>query len=747
MENLSTARALNNEAGSSLSASNTRVQERWIRLRMLVLLSGLLILSLGWLALGLTSELSKRLAETRAIESTVNGLRYYGQLAVDLETGQRGYLLTGDEKYLAPYKAAHDALPTVAASMYYAFREDRSGSQLFARMEADLSKKNLEIEASLAIFQEKGLKPALRYMRTGFGLILMRDVRLQSERLISLQQDKLQTLHHGIPALVRQRDLTMLVLCALGLISGAAAYWSMHRHVEMLTQEAQLREQTTRAELASQEKSAFLSNMSHEIRTPMNAIFGFTQLLEQEVHGEKGKYYLKAIHASGKALLELINDILDLSKIEAGRLEVTPAPTDVRDLCVSISTIFSQMLAEKALKWKCNIDDNVPLSLNIDPIRLRQVLFNLVSNAIKYSDEGEIGLRIKTESIEQSSPQPNKQGNLVRCIVEVWDHGIGIRAEDQMRIFEPFTRVGEGGNSARSGSGLGLSIVRRLVELMDGSISVQSELGRGSVFKIEFENVSVLESSSSVTVPSSAQFATLPALSILIVDDVELNRSLLRSMFADSPHTTHLASGGAEGVQLTKRLLPDLVLMDIRMPEVDGRQALAQIRADSNLNNVKVLAVTASSLRRDETELRQTFDGYVRKPISRESLFGEISRIFPAQVQPLPDAVRSLEPATARVFDSGKSAAVLREIERTLAALDQATGTLASTDVARVLMFAKVINELSEDPQINHAIQTIARSAELFELAVLSPALTDLAHYLRHRKVELESPKHEHCDR
>ena len=124
MENLSTARALNNEAGSSLSASNTRVQERWIRLRMLVLLSGLLILSLGWLALGLTSELSKRLAETRAIESTVNGLRYYGQLAVDLETGQRGYLLTGDEKYLAPYKAAHDALPTVAASMYYAFRDD-----------------------------------------------------------------------------------------------------------------------------------------------------------------------------------------------------------------------------------------------------------------------------------------------------------------------------------------------------------------------------------------------------------------------------------------------------------------------------------------------------------------------------------------------------------------------------------------------------------------------------------------------
>jgi CheY-like chemotaxis protein/anti-sigma regulatory factor (Ser/Thr protein kinase) len=363
--------------------------------------------------------------------------------------------------------------------------------------------------------------------------------------------------------------------------------------------------------------------MSHEIRTPMNAILGFSELLGNEFQNPKHRQYLQSIRSSANSLLQLINDILDISKIETGVIEIHPEPTDLREICEFIRVLFSEPATRKNIKLECSLRGDFPLGLFIDRLRLRQILVNLVGNAIKFTDQGGVELRISWEK------QPD---NRVTLIVEIQDTGVGIPRDKLDAIFKPFVQSGADRDKEKQGTGLGLAIVKRLTETLGGTVTVASVLGQGSVFHLRFPNVPVSGrplSSEKNTYPGLCDFNTLRPATLLVVDDNQTNCDLIAAMVANSHHRLSFAKDGQEAIKQARELQPDLILMDIRMPGIDGDEAVAIIHRIPGLEMLPCIAVTASMQRDDETSLRQKFSGYVRKPFSRQELFNELSRFLP----------------------------------------------------------------------------------------------------------------------
>ncbi|PUB88889.1 MAG: hypothetical protein DBP00_04495, partial [gamma proteobacterium symbiont of Ctena orbiculata] len=322
------------------------------------------------------------------------------------------------------------------------------------------------------------------------------------------------------------------------------------------------------AEAANRAKSEFLANMSHEIRTPLNAVIGFSELLEQTEVTSKQKSYLTSIKSGGKTLLSLINDILDLSKIEAGKLKLEPEPVVIRQVLQDICHIFKPRIDEKGLQIELAISKEVPDCLMLDETRLRQVLFNLVGNAIKFTHRGHIKLGVRTEVCEQ-----HHQGT--KLLIEVEDTGIGIPAEQQTRVFESFEQREGQSNRQYGGTGLGLSISNKLVQMMNGEITLSSKPGIGSTFSIHLHHISSLQLSQPGTGydQASEQPVQFKPSKILVVDDIDSNRQLVRDILEHSGIEVVEAMDGEQAVNLSKEVQPALVLMDIRMPGMDGMEA------------------------------------------------------------------------------------------------------------------------------------------------------------------------------
>jgi signal transduction histidine kinase/DNA-binding response OmpR family regulator len=431
-------------------------------------------------------------------------------------------------------------------------------------------------------------------------------------------------------ALVKQTNATVLIANALALVAGMLGFFAIRRSQRESENLLLARIQTEQARRASDEKSAFLANMSHEIRTPMNAIFGFTQLLSDSVTAPLERDWVLSIKKSGQLLLGLINDVLDLSKIEAGKMQLNPQPADVREIVDETVLLFKPLAAEKGIFLTHEVDGAANDPLWIDAQRLRQVLINFLSNAVKYTEHGGVVVRL----VMTSSTDP--QCRDLRLIIT--DSGVGIDPAQIERIFEPFHQADSPDGKVRQGTGLGLSISRRLVDLMNGRIQVNSDLGKGSTFLIEILNLpishSVLKSDDHVQV--KANFNLLPPLKILVVDDVEWNTEIAAGFLANSHHEVHIANSGMEGVDSAKLLKPDLVLMDLRMPGMSGYEASDAIRSEPSLQdrNIAIVAVTASSLGDDEKTLRESFDGYVRKPYTPIELFNAMYSIFSEPDEP-----------------------------------------------------------------------------------------------------------------
>lgn len=381
--------------------------------------------------------------------------------------------------------------------------------------------------------------------------------------------------------------------------------------------EQDLVEAKQRAEHAADSKAAFLANMSHEIRTPMNAIIGFTDiLLDSEVKGEERKH-LQTISQSARSLLHLLNDILDSAKLEKNKLEIEKVPFK---LAACVDTVISTLwltAKNKGIELNLNMANDLPQVVVGAEDRIRQVLMNLVGNGIKFTESG--GVSLTVSSVEHKS-------DWLRF--SVVDTGIGIDPSRLKSVFDPFTQADASMSRRFGGTGLGTTISKQLVELMGGTIHATSELGKGSCFSIELP----LEESEAETVARSSHVITLPALRVLVCDDIEQNINLLRILLERQNHKVFTAQDGHEAVAQFKAVQPDIILMDIQMPNLDGLGASKHIREwerQHKLVSTPIIALTASVLAEDRVEARESgMDGFANKPVDFALLTQEMARVL-----------------------------------------------------------------------------------------------------------------------
>ena len=451
-------------------------------------------------------------------------------------------------------------------------------------------------------------------------------------------------------------------------------------HLEALvaSRTTELRAAKDTAESASRSKSAFLANMSHEIRTPMNAILGYAQLLgRDQLLGDAHKQKIDIIHSSGNHLLTLINDILEMSKIEAGRETLRAEPFDLPALLTDVELMFRELTAKKDLRLHFEQDPLLPRVLSGDAGKVRQVVINLLSNAVKFTTRGGIDVRV-------SSRQAAEGRHLVA--IEVEDTGPGIEPQYLTRIFDAFDQADS--TVRTGGTGLGLAISRNHARLMHGDVVVRSTVGKGTVFRFSFE--------AAVAAPGAVRGDVEPRIpvgldpdqrdwKVLIVDDVATNRDLLDELLSSIGFSTRTAASGEDGIVIHDEWQPDLVLMDVRMPGLGGLEAVRMLKQSGS--KAAIISVTASGLADSEIEARDAgVDAFVRKPYREGELLAVIGKVLgvryihespaeaTAEVQAdgrltLTERLRSLPPD---LIDRLRDAAVAGRTKRLESLADQA---------------------------------------------------------------------------
>ena len=379
------------------------------------------------------------------------------------------------------------------------------------------------------------------------------------------------------------------------------------------------------AEAANRAKSTFLANMSHELRTPLNAILGYSQIFKRAGNlNENQKDGIAIVHESARHLLTLINDILEFSKIEAGKLTLRPAEMDFQLFLNSITGVMKPSARQKNLRFITEADPDLPQAIIADEKRLRQVLLNLIGNAIKFTDAGHVLFRVSANVREGSD-----NGHKARLRFEVEDTGTGISEDQISNIFKPFEQVGEEEKKA-SGTGLGLAISRQLVKLMGDDVSVTSTPDEGSSFSFEIDvPVAHLGVAARTSRLEEITGYEGPQRKILLVDDKDVNRKVLASMLEPLGFSVVDATGGDEAVAVAQRENPDLIFMDLIMPECNGFDATGQLRKLPQFMDIPIVAISASYTDMDQESAEAGgFDAFISKPVDEDSLLAGLKELL-----------------------------------------------------------------------------------------------------------------------
>ncbi|MEI8204664.1 MAG: PAS domain S-box protein [Bacteroidota bacterium] len=480
------------------------------------------------------------------------------------------------------------------------------------------------------------------------------------------------------------------------------------------------------AESANRMKSEFLANMSHEIRTPLNAIIGFSSILKEKTEGQKlFSEYLDNIIQSSNVLLSLINDVLDLSKVEAGRMMIQYSPVNIKNIIKEVQSVFTLKLKEKKLKIHIQISDYIPDTLILDGKYLRQILFNLIGNAIKFTQHGSVGVVVNIIPKQE-------EGSKVDVEITVKDTGIGIPEIEFDAIFEPFFQIEQINRSKYGGTGLGLSITKCLVELLGGTISVESEKGKGSAFHVKLFDIEIASlHENGIKVNKSLSGIKFKNPLLLMAEDNLSNRLVVKGYLETFNISIIETENGEECILAARQHKPDLILMDMQMPVMDGYTATNIIKNDLHLKDIPVIALTASGMKKQKDQFEKVADDFLIKPIYKYELLEMLIKYLPYESSDVEEAkpdktiVQTKTPKSLSMeIKAAAREAILPQIEKLLQTLN----------IDEIIGFVKGLSKFNQPYQhreIESFCQQLTESIQMFDFDNIVITLKKLDEFIK----------------
>jgi signal transduction histidine kinase/CheY-like chemotaxis protein len=682
-----------------------------------------------------------------------NELRQIETNIITMESDVRGAIISGNAIYLNNIAANMARLDTQLLSIERLMRMPGTEREV-QRLDYLVREKIAFNTQILEALSQGGKNAGADLVNTGRGMLLRDSIVAVLNYLDQARQARSQGIISAFEASgkgARNWGLALAIIACLVVVAAFLYIVSQSQHQRKVIQS--LNESERRIKEAAYLKEQFITNMSHEIRTPMNAIIGFTNLLRRTQLDATQREYVQNIHSAGDNLLALVNDILDLSKIEAGMMHLEETRFSIRSLAASVSAMFMDKMEEKGLRFQSEIDEEVPDILAGDAVRLTQVLVNLLGNAVKFTRKGSIWLKVQLR-------QQNDDKVALSIIVQ--DTGIGISPEKQQTIFNRFQQAEADTTRRYGGTGLGLSIVKQLVEMQGGTVGVQSRQGEGTTFTVDIgyriPDISEVESAGLV---SDVPLVAPEQMHLLVAEDNLMNQQLMRHLMRTWGFHYTIVSNGQQAVEQLKQKSYLLVLMDIQMPEMDGYVATTVIRKELQLD-VPIIAMTAHAMIGEKEKCLQLgMNDYLSKPIKENELYNLIARF--AQASVLKEQQQQQEnglgnPASHSIlnlaylrqlsggdeqFEQEMMAQFAIQVPEELAQLHQAYGAGNMPQLKSVAHTLKsTLGYMGLSEQVRHhldGIENAARDGRTEGVAeqidavnsVAQQALTELAHLLR----------------